>query len=348
MVFFIILANFARKRDLAIYDIPSITFDTSQRGVFFSDHILVLCLKNETPLCSPPERLSGHENLAEYLQNEHSLGRPKGWRQDDFGDLDLAIASIKRELLLQDVIWMEQYLNKKGRRKGPKQCKVGTTINSNSFVRNKNNNNNSSTNNDDMDDSNRSEKIHPLTMRYLAYSWGVGKNTPKELLKRVNFCPGGAAALVGSSTTLEPWKQRSVIECRKTALKHYSAKHLYTRHRIIEGRRLNMHNEHEKYNEDDDNDNDDASSNGSCVTYQHRKNAKEAWDALDEAAREPWKQSSKWHDEMQPTIQKILVDQINNHPYRTYDQLAADIRNWCGASTIQRWLTARRAALKVS
>jgi hypothetical protein len=42
MLYFIILANFARKRDPAIYDISSTSYDTSQRGVVFSDHLLVV------------------------------------------------------------------------------------------------------------------------------------------------------------------------------------------------------------------------------------------------------------------------------------------------------------------
>jgi hypothetical protein len=302
-----------------------------------------------------PSRLSGHENLAEYLQKNHSLHRAKGWRQDDFADVDLGAASVKRELLLQDVMWMEEYLNEKGRRKGPKQAK-GDSFNSNSFVRN--NKNKSSNNDDDNDDNGRSEKIHPLTMRYLAYSWGIGKNTPKELLKRANVHSVGAAAprRVGSSTNnAEVWKQKSVIECRKTALKHYSAKHLYIRHRITERRRLSTNHELEKYNmndkddedSDNDDDNDDASASGSFLTFQYRKDTKEEWDALDRAAREPWEQKAKWHDEMQPSVQQILVGQINNHPYRTYNDLAIDIGDWCGASTIQRWLTAKRAASKV-
>lgn len=305
---------------------------------------------------SPPTRLSGHENLAEYLQKSHSLHRPKGWRQDDFPELDVAVASVKRELLLQDVMWMEHHLNLKGRRKGPKQARgVGDSFCSYSFVRNSKSNSNSNNNNDDNDndDSNRSEKIHPLTMRYLAYSWGVGKNTPKELLKRVNVRSVGAGAPGGSSNTNNPevWKQRSVIECRKTALKHYSAKHLYIRHRITERRRLSMQQELEKdkKNEDDDdeNENDDASSSGSFLAYQYRKDIKEEWDALDQAGREPWERKATWHDEMQPSVQQILVAQINNHPYRTYNDLAMDIGDWCGASTIQRWLTAKRASCNV-
>jgi hypothetical protein len=286
---------------------------------------------------SPPERLFGHENLAEYLKSNHSLHRANGWRQDDFPDFDLAVASVKRELLLQDIMWMENYLNQKGRRKGPKQVSYGSFC-SNSFVRKRDKDNND----DDEDEGyHRAERIHPLTMRYLAYSWGVGKNTPKELLKRVNYI--GGAVPVGSSTKNQaPWKQRSVIECRKTALTHYSAKHLYIRHRINERRRLNMHHEVEKYKKDDD-DNDDAST-GSFLTHQCREDAKEAWDAMDEAAQRPWEQKAKWHDEMQPSVQQILVTQINIHPYRTYDQLAMDIGDWCGASTIQRWLTAKRAS----
>jgi hypothetical protein len=300
-----------------------------------------------TAVYSPPERLSGYDNLAEYLQKNHTLGRCKGWRQDDFADLDLALASVKRDLLLRDVMWMEHYLNQKGRRKGPKQAKDGSFC-SNSFVRNKNRDSSEHNNDDDNNDNTRSEKIHPLTMRYLAYSWGVGKNTPKELLKRVNGNSRGGTAPGGSGTNNpEAWKQRSVIECRKTALKHYSAKHLYIRHRITERRRHTLHHELEKYKNEDDDDNDDASSSGSFLTYQYRKDTKEEWDALDRAAREPWEQKAKWHDEMQPSVQQILVGQINNHPYRTYNDLAMDIGDWCGASTIQRWLTAKRASSKV-
>jgi hypothetical protein len=286
---------------------------------------------------SPPARLGGHENLAEYLKSNHSLHRAKGWRQDDFADFDLTVASVKREVLLRDVMWMENYMNQEGRRKGPKQVRGSNS--SNSFVRKKDKDNNTTTTIKDNDDNNRSEKIHPLTMRYLAYSWGVGKNTPKELLKRVNNA-GWAGAPGESSRTnnREAWKQRSVIECRKTALKHYSAKHLYIRHRITERRRLNTHHEH-------DDDNDDDASSESFLTYQFRENAKEAWDTLDEAAQRPWEQKAKLHDEMQPTIQQTLLSQIKNHPYRTYDLLAMDIGGWCGASTIHRWLMAKQASM---
>jgi hypothetical protein len=301
----------------------------------------------------PPTRLNGHENLAEHLQKSHSLHRAKGWRQDDFADVDLGAASVKRKLLLQDVMWMEHYLNKKGRRKGPKQAK-GDSFNSNSFVRNNKSKSSNKINDDDNDDgTNRSEKIHPLTMRYLAYSWGIGKNTPKELLKRANVHSVGAPAPgVGSiASNPEVWKQRSVIECRRTALKHYSAKHLYIHHRITERRRLSTYHELEKYNkredDDEDNDNDDPStSSGSFLTYQYRQDIKADWDALDAAAREPWEQKAKWHDEIQPSIQRILTDEINNNPYRTYQELASGIGDWCGASTIQRWLTAKNAPLK--
>jgi hypothetical protein len=305
----------------------------------------------------PPACLHGHENLAEYLQKNHSLHRAQGWRQDDFADVDLAVASVKRKLLLQDIMWMEHYLNEKGRRKGPKQAKTakGDYFHSNSFVRNKKSKSSNKINDNDNDDStNRSETIHPLTMRYLAYSWGIGKNTPKELLKRANIHSLGASAPggVGSSIANNPevWKQRSVIECRRTASKHYSAKHLYVRHRIAERRRLSNQQELEKYNkydgDDADNDNDDASSSGSFLTYQYRNSVKDEWDALDAAAREPWEQKAKWHDEMQPSIQRFLVGEINNNPYRTYQELASDIGDWCGASTIQRWLTAKNALLK--
>jgi hypothetical protein len=305
---------------------------------------------NKAVVYGSPTRLSGHENLAEYLEKSHSLHRAKGWRQDDFADVDLRVATVKRELLLQDVIWLEEHLNERGRRKGPKQAK-GDSFNSNSFVRNSKSK--SSNTDEDNDDNGRSEKIHPLTMRYLAYSWGIGKNTPKELLKRANVhhvkvaVPGVGAN--SNAKIPEVWRQRSVIECRKTALKYYSAKNLYIRHRITERRRLSTHHELEKYkeheDEDDDND-DDASSSGSFMLFQYRNDTKKEWDALDKAAQEPWEQKAKWHDEMQPSVQQILVGQITNHPHRTYNDLAIDIGDWCGASTIQRWLTSNGQYLR--
>lgn len=68
------------------------------------------------------------------------------------------------------------------------------------------------------------------------------------------------------------------------------------------------------------------------------KEAKQAWNGLDDGEKEHWRCAERSLAARHPDLVDNIIDTIRSNPTKSYEQIAADIGNACSGSTIQRFL----------
>lgn len=161
------------------------------------------------------------------------------------------------------------------------------------------------------------------TTKYLAYSWNVPRDTPREAYNRdVSGHSRYERQLekVYGCTNPDNRRLKNVIVCRE------SAAAIYTPYKLFVDDCLR------RFREDN--------PNHSRIDLSNlRKDCTFAWNKLPPSRRIEWEQESKAHDVRQPLIKDILIQKLQECPTRTFKELAEDINHWCSANTIHQWLS---------
>jgi hypothetical protein len=161
----------------------------------------------------------------------------------------------------------------------------------------------------------------PLSFAYMAYAWGVGKNYPRAVAKRLDAFPakdGGSDPFVRKKAPFS-----SVIDDREKAVQYYSPKKLFINAHIKERSIAVAALSHD---------------HTFLMRSRHLQEGESLWQALSEEQKTVWACLSREHHERQPLIRDQILDAIRANPTKSFEQISSDIGGWCAASTIHRWL----------
>lgn len=236
----------------------------------------------------PPPPTAIHE----ILSLGHTRNRGKGWRAKDLGVLeDGARTGRFQQLLREDAKELSGYL-------ANAQNSHDKRLRSGAFKK-------------------RNAKFNSLSMKYLAHAWGVGINTPHNLLKKQLTPP--------KPKTSNPVHE-SVIDSLEAAKIHYSAKNLFIEDKVAERMKAE-----EVF----------AYDNGIAKQrrYVFHEEAKAAWVMATQEEIEFWEFKSRKYVARQTNIRDNILEAMRANPGKSFQQLMEDIDDWCSASTIHRWFS---------
>ena len=168
----------------------------------------------------------------------------------------------------------------------------------------------------------RKSNYNPVSMKYLAKAWGVGKNFPTTLLKQQP--PASSAP---SPSTL-PAVNLPVIDSKAAAKVKYTAKNMFISHRVRVRKA-----EEEVYAYDNGKNN---------MAHVFREEAKAEWLSLPAADKVYWESRSRSQITRQEHIADNIIEAMRANPSKSFEQIASDIGNWCSASTIQKWIASKQ------
>ena len=161
----------------------------------------------------------------------------------------------------------------------------------------------------------------PVSLRYLAFAWGVGKNYPRVVRKKLDVVPGRGG--VSDAFVRERAPFQSVIVDREKALRYYSPKQLFVNAHVKE-------------------QNSEMASLSYDHTYlmrsRHLQEAESMWETLSDDEKTVWACLAREHDERQPLIRDQILDAIRANPTKSFEQISTDVGCWCSSATIHRWL----------
>lgn len=161
----------------------------------------------------------------------------------------------------------------------------------------------------------RRSNYSPVSYRYLASAWGVGKNFPKKVL---NEKPQPSEPMPTTNPT-----QLSVIDSMEAAKTKYTAKNLFLYHRVRERMA-----EQEVF-----------AYNYGRQEQQHifREEGKAEWALLGDSDRAYWESQARTKIARQPYIRDNIIEAMRANPSKSFQSISEDIGHWCSASTIHKW-----------
>ena len=87
----------------------------------------------------------------------------------------------------------------------------------------------------------------------------------------------------------------------------------------------------------------DAINDPSSVTtteyWQRHIRARNEFVNENDEVKDLWQMKSRQHIHRQPHIAELIISALEKNPRRSWMGLESDIDNWCGATTIRKWLT---------
>jgi hypothetical protein len=165
------------------------------------------------------------------------------------------------------------------------------------------------------------KKNNACTISYLAKAWDVGRNLPKENIKKGRQQP----AIVEVKTKRNP-TQMSVIDSLDTAKLHFSARNLFIAD-LVEERT----NEEKVFAYD--------TQTRAERFHFFREKSKVEWLLADANLRDYWEAMSQSKVARQPHIRDNIIEVMRANPAKSFEQIAHDIGNWCSVRTLARWIS---------
>ena len=151
------------------------------------------------------------------------------------------------------------------------------------------------------------EKQNPLTWSFFAKAWGVSEDTITNW-RRKNGKPERPQQQSSDPTS-------SVIDSMKMAEIKFSPRQLFIDYYID----TTVHDKNEQ------------------TKYVAREEAKAVWITMPENEKQRFVMESASKLDIQPSIRDMIIGILRKDPSKSFDSVAADINNWCSASTIARW-----------
>lgn len=164
--------------------------------------------------------------------------------------------------------------------------------------------------------SKRNGLFNPLSMKYLMYSWGVGKNYYHQ-----HF---GYHKRPKNDTCESVNKNNNVIDSIQYAHRFYTPKMLYIQNYV------NIRLDNEKFLDDEI----------KIRRAMLKDDAERYWNSLT-VGRTIWEAKAREHLARQPYIKDKIIDLFNMDPSLSYDQCAYLLDNWCSSSTIHKYLKSK-------
>ena len=164
------------------------------------------------------------------------------------------------------------------------------------------------------------KKNNACTISYLAKDWDVGRNFPKENIKKGRQ----QSAIVEVKTKRNP-TQMGVIDSLDAAKLHFSARNLFIADRV------EVRTNEEKVF---------ACNTQTRAEQFHffREEAKLEWLLADANIRDYWEAMSRSKVAQQPHIRDNIIEVMRANPAKSFEQIAHDIGNWCSVRTLVRWI----------
>ena len=83
----------------------------------------------------------------------------------------------------------------------------------------------------------------------------------------------------------------------------------------------------------------DPSSVTTREYWQRHIQARNEFVNENDEVKDLWQMRSRQHIHRQPHIAELIISALEKNPRRSWMGLESDIDNWCGATTIRKWLT---------
>lgn len=162
----------------------------------------------------------------------------------------------------------------------------------------------------------RAVKHNPLSMAYLSFAWGVGKNFLSQVATREE-----------TTTSAAPNPTRaSMIDNRESARLHNSAKNLYIRKRVAERDKEEDRLEYDSVDRKE-------------RIYIYREEAKAEWVLMNDDEKEEYRAVSRELDANHPFMRDKILEALRANSALSYERIASNIGDWCTGSTIQKWMS---------
>ena len=241
-----------------------------------------------------PAREEQPKAIHEVLKQGCTSGRRAGWRAKDLGVYGELQTDRFRNFLIQDTKELQGYLAAKPESNQHTKDRAR----SGKFKPRKN--------------------VHnPLSIKYLAKAWGVGRKFPTVLLKSQNEMP-----------PLESHRnctREHVIDSLEAAANHYTAKTGFMEE-AARGKKA---------------ESDEFAYDGQRqkeLRYEGREESKADWCLLPDKEKEMWGAIARAKISRQANVRDDIICSLRSNPSKSFEQVATDIGNWCSASTIHHWM----------